>query len=68
MARRKAVVNAHYRRLSLGQKIARDFSHNKYKYLMILPVLVYLALFCYKPMYGIQIAFRNYKPARGFFF
>ncbi|MBO7662103.1 MAG: sugar ABC transporter permease [Clostridia bacterium] len=65
MAKQKAAVNAHYRRLSLGQKIARDFSHNKYKYLMILPVLVYLALFCYKPMYGIQIAFKNYKITRG---
>jgi len=65
MAKQTAVINAHYRRLSLGKKITRDFSHNKYKYLMILPVLVYLALFCYKPMYGIQIAFRNFKVTRG---
>lgn len=65
MARRKVVTNAHYKRLSLGKKIARDFSHNKFKYLMILPVLVYLALFCYKPMYGIQIAFKNFKVTRG---
>ena len=65
MAKQTAVINAHYRRLSLGKKITRDFSHNKYKYLMILPVLVYLALFCYKPMYGIQIAFKNFKVTRG---
>lgn len=32
---------------------------------MILPVLVYLILFCYKPMYGIQIAFKNFKVTRG---
>ena len=64
MAKEKA-VNPHYRRLPLSKKLARDFSHNKYKYLMILPVLVYLALFCYKPMYGIQIAFRNFKITRG---
>ena len=64
MAKEKA-VNPHYRRLPLSKKLARDFSHNKYKYLMILPVLVYLALFCYKPMYGIQIAFRNFKVTRG---
>ena len=62
---KKAVVNAHYKRLSIGQKIVRDFQHNKYKYLMILPVLVYLFLFCYKPMYGITIAFKNFKVTRG---
>jgi len=65
VTQKKAVINAHYKRLSLGQKIVRDFGHNKYKYLMILPVLVYLALFCYKPMYGIQIAFKNFKITRG---
>ncbi len=65
MGKQKVVTNAHYKRLSLGKKIVRDFSHNKYKYLMILPVLVYLFLFCYKPMYGIQIAFKNFKVARG---
>ncbi|MGN0764100.1 MAG: ABC transporter permease [Aristaeellaceae bacterium] len=59
----KAVVQ--YKTQSLGKRIVRDFSHNKFKYLMILPVLVYLALFCYKPMYGIIIAFKNYKVARG---
>ena len=32
---------------------------------MIIPVLVYLALFAYKPMYGLVIAFKNYKPTRG---
>jgi len=65
VAKSNAVINAHYKRLSPGKKIARDFSHNKYKYLMILPVLVYLILFCYKPMYGIQIAFKNFKVTRG---
>ena len=56
---------AQYKTMSLGKRIVRDFSHNKFKYLMILPVLVYLALFCYKPMYGIITAFKNYKVARG---
>lgn len=62
---KQAVTNAHYRRLSLGQKIVRDFQRNKFKYLMIIPVLVYLVLFCYKPMYGIVIAFKNFKVTRG---
>ena len=53
------------REMSLSHKISRDWKMNKYKYLLILPVLVYLALFCYKPMYGLIIAFNNYKPTRG---
>lgn len=51
--------------MTLSHKISRDWKMNKYKYLLILPVLVYLALFCYKPMYGLIIAFNNYKPTRG---
>lgn len=31
-------------------------------YLLILPVIIYFAIFCYSPMYGIQIAFRDYIP------
>ena len=53
------------REMTLSHKISRDWKMNKYKYLLILPVLVYLALFCYKPMYGLIIAFNNYKPTRG---
>lgn len=34
-------------------------------YVMILPSLIYLILFCYIPMYGAQIAFRNYTFAKG---
>ena len=62
---KQVAPNAHYRRLSLGARVLRDFRRNKYKYLLILPVLVYFALFCYKPMYGIIIAFKNYKATRG---
>lgn len=53
------------REMTMSHKISRDWKMNKYKYLLILPVLVYLALFCYKPMYGLIIAFNNYKPTRG---
>ena len=49
----------------IGQLIARDFQQNKWKYLMILPVVVYFILFAYKPMYGIIIAFKNYRPTLG---
>ena len=35
-------------------------------YLLLFPVLLYFALFRYWPMYGIQIAFKDYSPYLGF--
>lgn len=35
-------------------------------YLMLLPTLIFYILFCYKPMYGVLIAFMDYEPATGF--
>jgi putative aldouronate transport system permease protein len=35
-------------------------------YLLILPVIVYYAIFKYGPMYGLQIAFKDYLPVKGF--
>ena len=32
---------------------------------MVLPILILLILFCYKPMYGILIAFKRYRPSLG---
>ncbi len=50
---------------TLKQTLIKDWNLNKWKYLLVLPVLIYLALFCYKPMYGILIAFKDFKLTRG---
>lgn len=50
---------------TLAKKLRRDWNLNKWKYIMIIPVLIYLVLFCYKPMYGLIIAFKDYKITRG---
>ena len=42
-----------------------DFQRHKYKYLIVLPVIIYLAIFCYKPMYGVVIAFQKFQPSLG---
>ena len=34
-------------------------------YLMLIPAVAAMIIFCYAPMYGIQIAFKNYKPRSG---
>ncbi len=49
-----------------GIRLKRDMKLNWTLYLLILPVLAFYILFCYKPMYGALIAFQNYKPAKGF--
>ena len=48
-----------------GARIVKDFKKNKHKYLMIVPVLIYLIIFDYRPMYGVLIAFQKYRPALG---
>ena len=35
-------------------------------YVFVLPMLIYFILFHIIPLYGLQIAFKNFKPARGF--
>lgn len=41
------------------------FAKNWQLHLMMLLPLAYLLLFHYGPLFGLQIAFRNYRPARG---
>ena len=44
--------------------VKRIISHRAL-YLFLAPTLIYLAVFAYGPMYGIQIAFKNFNPAIG---
>ena len=34
-------------------------------YVLLIPAVIYIAVFAYGPMYGVQIAFKNYKPKLG---
>jgi putative aldouronate transport system permease protein len=47
------------------KRFRRKVLSNWMLYLFVLPTLAYIVIFHYLPLYGIQIAFRNYKPARG---
>ncbi|MGK2349171.1 ABC transporter permease [Actinomyces sp. W5033] len=49
-------------RTSLRLRLARHWQ----LYLLLAPAVIYLVLFKYWPMYGVQIAFRNYNPIDGF--
>lgn len=46
-------------------RVVRDFQKHKFKYLIVIPIIIYLMLFCYKPMYGVIIAFKKYRPSLG---
>lgn len=63
-ARKEKAPKEHHEKFSY--RVRKDFARNWELYLIVLPVLVFYALFCYKPMYGALIAFQNYKPALGF--
>lgn len=43
----------------------KDFSRNKYLYLMFVPVIAYFVIFHYMPMYGVLMAFQDYSPRLG---
>lgn len=48
-------------------RLKKDMRKNWLLYLLILPPLIYLFIFNYIPMYGVIIAFKNFKPRLGIF-
>lgn len=48
-----------------GPKLSTRMWKSRDYYIMLLPAVIYVLLFCYAPMYGLQIAFKDYKVALG---
>lgn len=46
-------------------RLFADMKRNYILYLMILPVVVYYIIFAYVPMYGVQLAFKDYIARKG---
>lgn len=46
-------------------KVKRYFRKNWQLWIMLLPAMLYILIFCYVPMYGIQLAFRDYDFTKG---
>ena len=61
MKAQTAVVN----RTPRWKNTVRLMKRNWVLYLLLLPALIYIGTFNYAPMYGIQIAFRNFNFADG---
>ena len=45
--------------------LKHDLKRNYILYIMILPVVAYYIIFAYIPMYGVQLAFRDFMPKLG---
>ncbi|WP_230406768.1 ABC transporter permease [Blautia liquoris] len=46
-------------------RLAKNMRKNWILYVMILPPVIYYLVFAYAPMYGIQLAFKNYRVKSG---
>lgn len=53
------------RNLTFAQKVKKEVSHSWPLYVLLLPSIVLACIFCYAPMFGLVMAFQNYKPWLG---
>ncbi len=58
--------NQEDRGMAKVKKVAKYFEKTWQLWIMLLPAMIYIFIFCYVPMYGVQLAFREYNFAKGF--
>ena len=63
--RRPAAAPQPQRRLSFSLRMKRILRAWQL-YVLLAPAIIYILVFKYWPMYGVQIAFKNYNPVDGF--
>lgn len=59
------MISSPLARKSAFSRLTRSVLRHWQLYLLILPGVVAVFLFHYVPIYGLQIAFRNYRPSKG---
>lgn len=47
--------------------LGKELWNSRYLYLFVIPGIIWFLIFCYQPMYGVLIAFKDYDIARGVF-
>lgn len=52
-------------RLKARKKVWSDVWRDRQLYILIIPFLAYMLVFHYFPMYGLQIAFKDFSPFKG---
>lgn len=53
-------------RVPRHSRLLRNILRSWQLYVLILPAVISVFIFHYVPIYGLQIAFRNYRPSKGF--
>lgn len=61
----KQLLNGKYKKISAMKKLKNNIFKHYELYLFVLPALAFFIIFMYIPMYGVQIAFKNFTPALG---
>lgn len=61
----RAGVSVNRMRPGFFRRFYMDLYRHRAIYIMLIPVVAYYLIFCYWPMYGVVIAFKNYKPRIG---
>ena len=51
----------------MRERFKKSWKQHKFLYLLILPGIIWALIFCYGPMFGIYMAFINFKPRMNFF-
>ena len=62
-----STIRPGYKSPGVFTQLGRNIKAHPSLYLLFLPVFVYYVLFHYWPMYGVIIAFKNFKPMKGIF-
>ena len=52
---------------NLSRVLKRDFTNNFGLYLLLIPAVLFVIIFCYIPMGGVVLAFKEYDPNLGIF-
>ena len=61
----QTIITDPKRKKSYLHRLALNIIHHKWAYLMLIPVVAYYILFHYGPLYGVQIAFKDFSPGKG---
>ncbi len=63
----EATLNSSIKKRKTFKRFLREkrIIRNWHLYVMLIPVIAFYAIFCYAPMYGITLAFKNYYALKG---
>ena len=59
------LADINFSRMKWSKRLLMNIKQHPWFYVMIIPALAYFIVFHYAPMYGVIIAFQDYKPFKG---